>query len=639
MKKIVSIFILFLCCINWASAQTDSLIWTIKATKQANKTYTLQATTNIPKGFYLYGSNPTIDGLQNVNFVIDTSIAAFINQPAFSKNASIVTDKIFDNKKANVYFNEVTVSQDVVFKNQIPSQIDGSILAFIAKEDAFVPCNFNFDISIAGGIVANNSAIKIASIKVDAPIKNCGEKVATNKSLFTIFLLGIAGGLVALFTPCVFPMIPVTVSFFTKRSPNRKKAISNGFLYGFFIFIIYLLFSAPFHLLGLQPEVFNVISTNPWVNIGFFAIFIFFAISFFGYFDLSLPHSIAGKADSKSNLGSIGGIFFMAVTLVIVSFSCTGVILGTLLVGTASNGAWALTAGMAGFGVALGLPFALFAIFPHWLQSLPKSGGWLDTVKKVLAFVELALALKFLSNADLVSHWGFIKRETFIAIWMLICLALAVFLLGKLKLPHTNTDNKIGLPRKIFAFATLAFAGYLSLGITNTSYANLQLISGFPPPLSYSIYSANEKSNSNHVTPNFINDYNKALALAKQQNKKVLIDFTGWACVNCRKMEEQVWTKPEVAAYIKQHYILVSLYVDDKQILPLANKINNYKTTDGLQKDINTVGDLWATFQTENFNKASQPLYVVLDTNEQLISNPIGYTSAQKYLAWLQCGN
>ncbi len=363
----------------------------------------------------------------------------------------------------------------------------------------------------------------------------------------------------------MFPMIPVTVSFFTKRSPTRKAGIKNGLLYGFFIFLIYVAASSPFHLLNLNSEIFNSISTSPTLNIVFFLIFIVFAISFFGYFEITLPHSIAGKADSKSNLSSGLGIFFMALTLVIVSFSCTGVILGTLLVGTSDGGAWALTVGMGGFGLALGLPFALFAIFPNWLESLPKSGGWLDTVKKVLAFVEVALALKFLSNADLVMHWGLLKREVFIALWIVISLGLALYAFGFLRLPHDYKGQKISLGRKLIGVFALIFALYLAPGLSKTKYANLKLLSGILPPLSYSTFSEEERFKG--LEPNFINDYQKAIAFAKAQKKPLLLDFTGWACANCRRMEEEIWTREAVQKMIHENFVLVSLYVDDKEKL------------------------------------------------------------------------
>ncbi len=488
-----------------------------------------------------------------------------------------------------------------------------------------------------GGIVASDNQIKIASIDVNHPLSDCGDKSTKNNSLLITFFLGFLGGLLALLTPCVFPMIPVTVSFFTKRSNNKKKAIKNGLLYGFFIFIIYMAASLPFHILGnVQPEIFNQISTNAWVNIVFFIVFVVFAISFFGFFEITLPSGIASSADSKSGLGSIGGIFFMALTLAIVSFSCTGPILGTLLVGTAGGGAWQLTSGLAGFGLALALPFGLFAIFPGWLQTLPKSGGWLGTVKKVLAFAELALALKFLSNADLVMHWGILKREIFFAIWIIISAALTLYLFGIIRFSEDRKGMKIPMLRKVFAIITLCFTLYLIPGVSNSKYANLKWVSGFPPPLSNSIY-GKENVKGKGLEANVINDYKKALQLAKAQNKPLLIDFTGWACVNCRKMEENVWSQQDVFDYIKENFILVSLYVDDKERLPVEKRFT-YNTKQG-SKEIVTIGDQWATFETENFQKQSQPLYVVIDTSERLLTNPVGYTpDVQKYLDWLRCG-
>jgi thiol:disulfide interchange protein DsbD len=372
------------------------------------------------------------------------------------------------------------------------------------------------------------------------------------------------------------------------------------------------------------------------LNIIFFVIFIFFSISFFGYFEITLPSGIANKADSKSGLGSLGGIFFMAITLAIVSFSCTGPILGTLLVGSLQGGAWALTLGMAGFGIALALPFTLFAIFPQWLQTLPKSGGWLDTVKKLLAFLELALAFKFLSNADLVQHWGLLKREVFLGLWALISLGLALYLWGKLHLPHDTKGAKLSFVRKIGGVAAIAFSIVLIMGIFPKNAGYIKFLSGFPPPSHYSLF-ANSTDENRGVQANVVNDYQQALVLAKEQHKPILIDFTGWACVNCRKMEENVWTDPAVSSYIKNNFILVSLYVDDKALLPVEKRFK-YTSKAGTIKDINSVGDLWATFQAENFNQVTQPLYVVLSPDQNLLSNPIGYTpNIQEYLNWLQC--
>jgi thiol:disulfide interchange protein DsbD len=466
----------------------------------------------------------------------------------------------------------------------------------------------------------------------------CGEtQTGADATAWSVFFLGFLGGLIALITPCVFPMIPVTVSFFTKRSKTKKEGIQNGILYGLSIFLIYVLASVPFHIIGnVQPEIFNSISTNATLNIIFFIIFIFFSISFFGYFEITLPSGIANKADSKSGLGSLGGIFFMAITLAIVSFSCTGPILGTLLVGSLQGGAWALTQGMAGFGLALALPFTLFAIFPGWLQSIPKSGGWLDTVKKILAFVELALAFKFLSNADLVQHWGILKREVFLGIWTLVALGLTAYLFGWLRLPHDVKGATIAPTRKVLGLISLAFAIYVAQGIPMNRASSLQLLSGFPPPASYSLFESTNTTNTG-LHAQVVNDYGKAIEMAKAANKPLLIDFTGWACVNCRKMEENVWVDPAVKSYIEENFILVSLYVDDRANLPIEKRFT-YTNAAGQSKEIKTQGDLWATFQSENFKQVTQPLYVVLSPDQTLLSNPVGYTpNIQQYLEWLQC--
>jgi thiol:disulfide interchange protein DsbD len=435
-------------------------------------------------------------------------------------------------------------------------------------------------------------------------------------------------------------MIPLTVSFFTKRSASRSKGIANAFLYGFFIFLIYVLISVPFYFLKANnANILNTISTNVWLNIAFALIFLVFAVSFFGVFEITLPSSISNSVDSKSSIGSIGGIFFMALTLAIVSFSCTGPILGTLLVGALgqNGGALQLTVAMGGFGLALGLPFALFALFPSWLQSLPRSGGWMNTVKIVFGFVELALALKYLSNADLVSHWGLLKRETFFGLWIVVDFGLVLYLFGIIKFHHDPPPAKLSPVRKIIALAFLALGLYLIPGLTNTAYANISLVSGFPPPLSYSLYGSKVSADKG-VEADVVNDYDKALQLAKEQHKPILIDFTGWACVNCRKMEENVWPSADVKELIKKDYILVSLYVDDRKLLPDDQQFS-FPTSDGSIKQIRTIGDKFATLQSENFRNASQPLYVIISPDEKLLTKPVPYTpDPAEYARWLQCG-
>ncbi|MDR9457755.1 MAG: cytochrome c biogenesis protein CcdA [Salegentibacter sp.] len=454
-----------------------------------------------------------------------------------------------------------------------------------------------------------------------------------------IFLLGFLGGLIALLTPCVFPMIPLTVSFFTKGAKNRKRGTINAISYGFFIVLIYLLLSLPFHLLdSVNPELLNNISTNVTLNVLFFVIFIIFAFSFFGYYEITLPSSWSSKMDDKaSSVGGFIGIFFMALTLALVSFSCTGPILGSLLGGslTSDGGAMQLSVGMGGFGLALALPFALFALFPNWLNSLPKSGGWLNTVKVVLGFIELGLAFKFLSNADLVQHWGLLKREIFIGIWILAGLGLVAYLFGLLRFPHDGPKQRISKGRFGVGVLVLLFVIYLIPGLTNTSHANLKLLSGFPPPLFYSVY---DKGTEAPLGLEAYKDWDKGLEAAKRENKPIMIDFTGWACVNCRKMEEQVWSEPEVFETIRDDYILISLYVDDRKDLEEEEQFN-YIRPNGSIKPIKTIGDKWATFQTINFRNNSQPFYVLVDPEVNMLHEPVGYMpDADKYYKWLQEG-
>lgn len=640
MKKFFISFILIFFSAIIAFAQTDSLIkFTIQSKKIQEGIYEIKAVGKIKLGWHLYGINPAVKDLESLKFSFNYENVKAIQAPIFDRIPEIINDPIF--KKVNIFTGNISVIQNVKIDGIIPAKIKATISASVGKSDEFQQSEQTFDINLEGGIIVSNDAqkIKLSAIDLNYPVNNCGKKITPKGNGFlAVFFLGLLGGLIALLTPCVFPMIPVTVSFFTKRSSNRKQAIANGSLYGFFILLIYVLASIPFHVLGnVQPEVFNNISTNSWLNIIFFIVFIFFAISFFGYFEITLPSNVANKADAKSGLGSIGGIFFMALTLAIVSFSCTGPILGSLLVGSLSGGAWQLTSGLAGFGLALALPFALFAIFPNWLHSLPKSGGWLDTIKKILAFIELAFAFKFLSNADLVMHWGLIKRETFFALWILIGAGLTLYLFGLLRLPHDEKGMKISNGRKLIGVIALLFTLYLIPGVTSTKYANLQLLSGFPPPINYSIY-GKENAKEKSLEADVVNDFDKALQLSKEQNKPLLIDFTGWACVNCRKMEENVWTNPEVYNYIRKNFILVSLYVDDKENLPIEQRFT-YTTKDGNKKEIITIGDKWATFEAENFNQVTQPLYVILNTKQQLMNNPVGYTpDAKEYKSWLQCG-
>ena len=617
------------------NAQSDSIVnATVKAVEKNDSTYILKAELNLQKSWHVYGNNA--GGITAPTFNASIESAKFQGPISFSNKPIAQKDVLFGT--ANVFLDKVAFEQELSITGFQPDSLKGNIVLNVGKGDQFYALELPYSAALANGSKVEGFQMLLPASATTAKEGACGDvQASTDASAWSVFFLGFLGGLIALITPCVFPMIPVTVSFFTKRSKTKKEGIQNGVLYGLSIFLIYILASVPFHIIGnVQPEIFNSISTNATLNIIFFIVFIFFSISFFGYFEITLPSGIANKADAKSGLGSLGGIFFMAITLAIVSFSCTGPILGTLLVGSLQGGAWALTQGMAGFGLALALPFTLFAIFPGWLQSIPKSGGWLDTVKKILAFVELALAFKFLSNADLVQHWGILKREVFLGIWTLVALGLTAYLFGWLRLPHDVKGAKIAPTRKVLGVISFAFAIYVAQGIPASRASSLQLLSGFPPPASYSLYES-----SNHTTTGLhaqvVNDYNKALEMAKAANKPLLIDFTGWACVNCRKMEENVWVDPAVKSFIEENFILVSLYVDDRANLPIEKRFT-YTNAAGQSKEIKTQGDLWATFQSENFKQVTQPLYVVLSPNQTLLSNPVGYTpNIQQYLAWLQC--
>ncbi|WPU92226.1 cytochrome c biogenesis protein CcdA [Mucilaginibacter sabulilitoris] len=643
MKKIIVKLAIILAAIVTASftGQTQPVLkWGFSCKKTGPSAYNIKAMATLPNGWYVYGINNNVEGLTPPAFKFQYEKVHIESGPTFGSFAAALKDPLFEGKSTNIYKGNISISVQVAVDGIVPPDFKGTLTIFASNGKEFYPMDVDFQIPVAG--VARSNAdqpqIRIASIDLQSPISGCGGYTMEKKSLLAIFLLGFAGGLIALLTPCVFPIVPLTVSFFTKASPNRKVAIKNGMVFGLFIFLIYILMSVPFHILGnVNPEIFNTISTNAWLNLAFFTIFIFFALSFFGFFEITLPSSVVNKTDEKSSITNLGGIFFMSLTLAVVSFSCTGPILGSLLVGSLSGGAWPLTAGLAGFGIALALPFTVFAIFPGMLKSLPKSGGWLDTVKKVLAFIEVALALKFLSNADLVMHWGVLKREVFLITWIVIALGLAMYSFGILRLPHDYKGQKSSIGRKVIGIIALVFAAYLIPGALPGDKTNMQLLSGFPPPLTYSIYNKSVGDNS-RLEANVINDYEKALKLSDSLHKPLLIDFTGWACVNCRKMEENVWSQSAVNTYIKENYILVSLYVDDRAKLPVLERFT-FETKDKNKKDILTYGDRWATFEAENFGQVSQPLYAIVDNKQRLVNNPIGYTpSVHEYLNWLKCG-
>jgi cytochrome c biogenesis protein CcdA/thioredoxin-related protein len=616
------------------SQDSTAITWQTHSEKSGNGEFHIVFNAQVKAGWLLYAPNQDLSGTPSMelNFQ-DSSFSLKLPFIAEGKSEKRPV-ALFNNVSFFLYPGNATFSIPLQIKGTIPARIFGSLNYFYGKEDSFYTGSYTFNTVLEGGVNAA-SRIRISSFDLKHPVSPCGDSGTAGKGLISIFLLGLLGGFIALLTPCVFPLIPLTVSFFTKSSSSGK---AHAFLYGFFIFLIYVLLSLPFYLLDhVNPEILNTISTSIWLNLFFFLIFVVFAISFFGYFEITLPGSVANSVNSKSGGTSLLGIFFMALTLAIVSFSCTGPILGSLLVGALSNngGAIQLTIGMGGFGLGLALPFAVFALFPGWLGSLPKSGGWLGSVKVVLGFLELAMAIKFLSNADLVEQWGLVKREIFIAFWVIIGILITLYLMGKIRFPHNSPVKKFSVSRiaflTFFGIATI----YLIPGLTNTKAANLTLISGFPPPLCYSVYK-NPVNCAKGVEP--LRDYEQAIELAKKLNKPILIDFTGWACVNCRRMEENVWTDPEVRKRMLDSFVVVSLYVDERRLLPTASQ-TVYTTRDSAQKNIITVGDKWATFQSENFQAVSQPQYALVSPQETILTYTKGYTpKATDFTAWLDCG-
>lgn len=538
-------------------------------------------------------------------------------------------------------------TQRIKLLNPVISQIDLDLFYQVCKESCISHTeNLSFSLNgkettktkveLSDSDKKKSEALLLDIVNKDDFLKNKSNESKTEKtekiendkkkSLFQLFLLGFLGGLIALLTPCVFPMIPLTVSFFTKQGGDKKKGLFNAFLYGFFIVLIYLLLSIPFHLMdSLDPEILNNIATNVYLNVFFFIIFIVFALSFFGYYELTLPQSWSNKMDNASNAGGIIGIFFMALTLAIVSFSCTGPVLGSLLAGslTASGGATQLTIGMLGFGIALALPFVLFAVFPNWLQSLPRSGGWMTTVKVVLGFLEVAFALKFLSNADLVSHWGLLPRVIFIVFWIVIFTAMALYLFGFIKFPHDPAKPQISKSRYGLGILNITFVAYLGFGLAGI--IRMPLLAGLLPPMKID-------------NINIYHDYKTGQAFAAKNNKPILLDFTGYACQNCRRMEENVWTATDVNAKLANDYVVISLYVDDKQNLPESEQFKFLKSN-GYVKDIKTVGDKWSTFQSLNFGSVSQPYYILLSPKSDLMLNrPEARTDIATYTKWLEDG-
>lgn len=660
MKKIVGLFILLLAFSTAYAQILDPVKFSTSTEKISETDYYLVITATIDNGWHLYSQTVADDG------PIPTSI--FITESDSTKSFQLIGKPIeekghtsFDKTfQMNIkYFEETTTfKQRVRLLTNDKIDINGEIEYMACDDGQCTPPtlkDLSFSLQGKAGKLATEDEIKNLTKEKKNDVKESTSKKpvsGSEKGLWTIFLIAFFSGFAALLTPCVFPMIPMTVSFFTKQSKNKAIGIRNAIIYGLSIVIIYvflgLLVSAIF-----GSDALNALATNVWFNLIFFVLLVVFAASFLGAFEIVLPSSWGTKVDAQADRGGMIGIFFMALALAIVSFSCTGPIVGTLLVEAASGGNQiGPIIGMLGFSLAIALPFALFAAFPGWLNSLPKSGGWLNTVKVVLGFLELAFAFKFLSQADLVLQLHWLEREVFIAIWVAIFGTLALYLFGKIKLPHDSPLTHISVGRLSLALLSLSFTIYMLPGLWG---APLNLISAFPPPQEYSespygvgYTKTGGGSTESHqnlpegahlLAPHDIlafNDYDKGLAYAKKVNKPVMLDFTGWACVNCRKMEQNVWAKSNILPILKNDIVLISLYVDDKRKLA-EDEIVDSQLKPG--KKLKYIGQKWSELQAVKYKTNTQPFYVLMRHDEENLLDPVGYTpDVDEYYNWLTEG-
>ena len=652
--------------------------WKIKLEDSGKPEKEIVFTAVADKGWHLYDMNLPAGGPVSTSITYETMKGAeLVGKVVSSVAPTSVYDELFA-MNLRWYSGTVTFTQKIKVTDAKAFKLAGELEFMACNDETCLPperVEFSFNrknITMTdAGVVAGESDDQAAadslslvqgadSLSVSADGENAGQLVnptkiaealsdnvdlwtpvidelkafgespldGTDSSLLFIFLAGFAGGFIALLTPCVWPMIPMTVSFFLKRTKNKKKAIKDAVMYGVSIIVIYL-------ALGLLitgifgASALNDLSTNAVFNLLFFALLVLFAVSFFGAFEMVLPSSWTNKLDAKADSTSgILSIFFMAFTLALVSFSCTGPIIGTLLVQAASMGSIVAPAvGMFGFAFALAIPFSVFAIFPNMLQSMPKSGGWLNSVKVVLGFLELALALKFFSVADLAYGWRILDRETFLVLWIVIFAMLGFYLLGKIRFSHDSELKYVSVPRLFMAIVSLAFAVYMVPGLWG---APLKSISAFAPPL----YTQDFNLYEDEVHAQF-DDYEAGMAYAKKNNKPVMIDFSGYGCVNCRKMEASVWTNPGVKQIIENDYVLITLFVDDKTKLPEVIEIEEH----GKTRKLKTVGDKWSYLQRSKFGANAQPFYVLLDNNGKPLSHSYAYDEdVNKYIQFLQGG-
>jgi thiol:disulfide interchange protein DsbD len=615
--------------------------WTFELKKTSETTADILIQAAIDEGWHVYGLNIPKDGPRATSIVFDKIESA---QKVGELQAPSKLEKQFDanfNMELTWYTENAVFIQKIKFADASKVKVKGFVEFMTCNDKSCLPPTkkqFSLGLSTAGAAAVASEPVSVIKTPTIAktsdywtPVINelksfgSAKDVATTTSLWFIFLAGLVGGLLALFTPCVWPIIPMTVSFFLKRTKDKKRGQRDAILYGLAIIFIYVTLGILITII-FGASALNNLATNAIFNLIFFALLVVFAISFFGAFEITLPSSWSTKLDAKadSTAGFIS-ILFMAFTLVLVSFSCTGPIIGTLLVQVSASGSiLAPAVGMFGFAVALSIPFSLFALFPSWLKSLPKSGGWLNSVKVVLAFLELALALKFLSVADLAYGWRILDREVFLAIWIVIFALLGMYLLGKLRFPHDSESKHTSVTGIFLAIISFAFSVYMIPGLWG---APLKAISAFAPPL----YTQDFNLYVNEVHPAFT-DYDLGMAFAAEKKLPVVIDFSGFGCVNCRKMEASVWTDSKVKELLKKDFVLISLFVDDKAALAKPYEVNE----NGRVTSIETIGDKWSYLQRSKFGANAQPFYVMLDNEGKPLNKPFTFDeNPANFVKWL----
>ena len=651
------LIVLTVSCLSAFAQMFEPVKWKFSTKAIDQSTVELVFSATIDRGWHLYGMKLPDGGPIPTQFVFEGKRGATIEGSVVAKSKLIEEyDKVFE-VKLGFYNSSAVFSQKIKFDSERGYKVDGYIKFQSCNDEACIngEAPFKFELkgkkpladeqadsthslataqidsaAITGAVQQTDTDIFAPALdKLDKFNKEAGSTSATKgRSLLWIFLMGMLGGLIALITPCVWPVIPMTVSFFLKRSgENKAKARQDAVLYGLGIIIIYVMLGLLITLI-FGPNALNSLSTNAIFNVFLFALLVVFAISFFGAFEITLPASWSSKMDAKasSTTGFIS-IFFMSFVLVIVSFSCTGPIIGFLLVNVTSGGLWAPLLGMLGFSIALAIPFGFFALFPTLLKALPKSGGWLNTVKVVLAFIELAFALKFLSVADLAYGWGILDREVFIVLWIVIFAMLGFYLLGKLRFPHDDEEETVSIPKFFMAVISFAFAIYMIPGLWG---APLKAVSAFSPPMhtqDFSLY-------KNHLEAHY-SDYELGMAAAKVQKKPVVVDFSGFGCVNCRKMEAAVWTDDKVFDKLTNDFILISLMVDDKTPLPEPIEVEE----NGATRKLRTLGDKYSYIQRHRFGANAQPFYVILDENGDPMTGSYAFSeSVEDFLKFLDAG-